>query len=318
MLLKVLVRTLLSSLLVAILASGAYAAPPRKDKAAAPGVPSPLVFPVVGEVSYTDDFGDARGQGSHEGNDLMAAKRSPVVAVEDGKVRVYAGSSRAGCMLYLYGASGTTYLYIHLNNDLTSANDNRGGCVNGVSYAPGLRDGQQVRAGQLIGYVGDSGDANGIASHLHFELHPGDGDAVSPFPYLETATRLLFAVPETASAKAREQAVGGLRLALYGSVTAFGSLPDGMPSVTVHVERVRVSTGGRGNTADLEVTVGVPDGAVLQEQTAKGRKDAALAPEAIVGDSVVLWTAPLALDLATQAGTPGSLLAVQALFRNAR
>ncbi|MEZ5099348.1 MAG: hypothetical protein R3C15_06005 [Thermoleophilia bacterium] len=57
---------------------------------------------------------------------------------------------------------------------------------------------------------------------------------------------------------------------------------------------------------------------MLQEQTAKGRRDAALAPDAIVGDEVVLWTAPLAGDLATQSAAPGTLIAIQALFRNGR
>ena len=50
-------------------------------------------------------------------------------------------------MLYLYGKSGTTYMYIHLNNDLTNRNDNRGKCVAGTAYAPGLKDGQTVAAG---------------------------------------------------------------------------------------------------------------------------------------------------------------------------
>ena len=93
----------------------------------------------------------------------MADWRAPVVAVEDGKVSFfYAGSSRGGCLLYLYGKSGTTYMYIHLNNDLTARSEDRGGCKEGVAYAPGLRDGQKVKAGQLLAYVGDSGDAEGI------------------------------------------------------------------------------------------------------------------------------------------------------------
>ena len=65
----------------------------------------------------------------------MAAKRSPVVAVESGRVVKYRRSSAAGCMLYLYGRSGTTYMYIHLNNDRTARNDDRGGCVKGVTFA---------------------------------------------------------------------------------------------------------------------------------------------------------------------------------------
>ena len=143
------------------------------------GVPK-LVFPIVGNASYEDDFGDPRGQGSHEGNDMMAPWKSSVVAVEAGRIKIWTSSSRAGCMLYLYGKSGTTYLYIHLNNDLAKyRNDNRRRRASqGVSYAPGLEDGaQDVAAGELIGFVGDSGDADGTDPHLHFELHPGDGAA---------------------------------------------------------------------------------------------------------------------------------------------
>ena len=165
--------------------AGAAAASPQK------GVPQ-LIFPVVGDTRYIDDFGAPRAGGAHEGNDLLATKKSPAVAVEAGKVKFWTTSANAGCMLYLYGDSGTTYLYIHLNNDLTMKNDNRGKCVAGTSYAPGLKSGARVAAGQLVGFVGDSGDADGIAAHLHFEVHPNDGRAVDPFPYLRKATHLLF------------------------------------------------------------------------------------------------------------------------------
>src|SRR6478609_2650935 len=154
--------------------------------------PDHIVFPVVGKVQYIDDFGAPRGGSPHQGNDLMAAKKSPAVAAEAGKVKYWTTSASAGCMLYLYGESGTTYQYIHLNNDLTSGNDNRGRCVAGTAYAPGLKDGATVQAGQAIGFVGDSGDANGIHPHLHFEVHPRDGAAVSPYPYLRKAVHLLF------------------------------------------------------------------------------------------------------------------------------
>src|SRR5579859_6975937 len=96
-------------------------------------------------------------------------------------------------MLYLYGKSGTTYLYIHLNNDLTDKHDNKGKCVAGTAYMTGLKDGATVQAGQQIGFVGDSGDAEGTY-HLHFEVHPNDGAAVSPFPYLQKAVHLLVPV----------------------------------------------------------------------------------------------------------------------------
>jgi Peptidase family M23 len=180
------VRRLFPIIFVFLLAlSASAAAAPNK------GVPR-LIFPVVGTVEYSDDFGDPRAGGTHQGNDILAARQAPAVAVEAGKVKFWTTSAQAGCMLYLYGASGTTYLYIHLNNDLTSHNDNRGSCVAGTSYAPGLKDGAHVAAGQLVGYVGDSGDANGIHPHLHFEVHPGDGAAVSPYAYLRKARPLLF------------------------------------------------------------------------------------------------------------------------------
>lgn len=151
-----------------------------------------LIFPIVGAVAFSDDWGAARWQGSHEGTDIMAPRRTIEVAAEPGKIKFWTSSASAGCMLYLYGKSGTTYLYIHLNNDVTKQNDNRGACVAGTAYANGLKDGAQVEAGQPIGYVGNSGDADSTPPHLHFEVHPNDGGAVNPYPYLKKAERLIF------------------------------------------------------------------------------------------------------------------------------
>jgi hypothetical protein len=177
-------RTTFALILMLAFAAGAAAAPRKQTPR--------LIFPVVGSATYTDDFGDARAGGTHEGIDILAARRAPAVAVEAGTVELWTTSSQAGCMLYLHGRSGTTYLYIHLNNDLTARNDNRGKCVGGTAYAPGLKSGKRVAAGELIAFVGDSGDANGIHPHLHFEVHPNDGAAVDPYPFLQKAQALLF------------------------------------------------------------------------------------------------------------------------------
>ena len=193
-------RSILLTLAAAMVFAATLFAGPALGRPSAHVAVPVLIFPIVGKVSYSDDFGDPRGQGVHEGNDILADRKAPVVAVEAGKVVFWTKSASAGCMLYLYGKSGTVYLYIHLNNDVTMRNDNRGTCVAGMSYAPGLTDGQEVKAGELIGYVGDSGDANGLHPHLHFELHPGGGNAVSPYRWLRAATPLTAPGQDAAAA----------------------------------------------------------------------------------------------------------------------
>jgi hypothetical protein len=150
----------------------------------------PIVFPLTGDYAYTNNYGDPRVNGSHAGIDIENVPwRNPVVAAEAGKIRWHTTSARAGCMLYLYGKSGTTYLYIHLNNDLTEKSEDSGGCKLGVAYS--VPDGAKVTAGEQIAWNGDSGDAEGN-HHLHFEVHPDDGADVNPMPYLNAAERLLF------------------------------------------------------------------------------------------------------------------------------
>jgi hypothetical protein len=243
--------------------------------AAGNGVP-PLLFPVVGPVTYTNDFGQARPGGTHQGNDLLGTKRAPVVAVEEGTVEFWTTSANAGCMLYLHGASGTMYEYIHLNNDLTPGNDNKGKCVAGVSYAPGLVDGQHVDAGQFIGYLGDSGDANGIHPHLHFEVHPGGGKAVAPFPYLKKAAQLLAPAPPPGkpfTLKLTGTVVAATPVDLTLNVTSLASWPS-------HVKQTKLSR---------VITL------------------AATAPTVTVGQKVVVWTLPVAGTIAAISGAPGSL-----------
>ena len=146
-------------------------------------------------------------------------------------------SAHAGCMLYLHGDSGTTYDYIHLNNDLTAGNDNKGKCVAGTAYAKGLVDGQHVEAAQPVGYVGDSGDANGIHPHLHFEVHPHDGKAVSPFPFLKKAQHLLFAAPPGAE----------VSVALKGTLLTADGVALGRPGR--HAPRLDRTAGREGEPA---------------------------------------------------------------------
>lgn len=262
--------------------------------AAAPKVPEHIIFPVVGKVQYTDDFGAPRGGGAHQGNDLMAAKRSPAVAAEAGRVKYWTTSAAAGCMLYLYGESGTMYYYIHLNNDLTAKNDNRGKCVKGVAYA--VSNGSRVAAGQQVGYVGDSGDANGIHAHLHFEVHPGGGRAVSPYPYLQKAYKLLFT------------AKTGTPFALTLKGTVVSATVD---SLVVNVATSQAWPSNFTQTKlNRAITVAVPETTMIQSLGPTGVLRAVSSVSlAQRGSKVVVWTQPAPATLKAQRGDDGALAA---------
>jgi hypothetical protein len=282
-------RTTARGVLLLLCICGAAVAAAFASAAPAAKLPQ-LVFPVLGPVTYTNDFGDARAGGGHQGNDLMAAKRSLALAAEGGTVKFWTTSAQAGCMLYLYGDSGTMYLYIHLNNDVTTGNDNRGSCVAGTAYAPGMKSGDRVSAGQPVGFVGDSGDANGIEPHLHFEVHPGDGAAVSPFKFLNRGYRLLFAAPR----------VGETALWLKGSVLA-----QLAQAFKVQVSSLGVrATGLKLNGISRPVSLGVSPATVIESLAG-----------VVTGDKrATIWTeiAPVTLD--AQLGKPGALTAQRVLL----
>src|SRR5207245_39406 len=126
-------RCALVALLLLLGPASLAAAPPKGS-----GVPR-LIFPVVGPALYTDDFGQPRAGGPHQGNDLLATRRQLAVAVEPGTVSFWTTSAGAGCMLYLHGDSGTTYEYIHLNNDLTADDVALGVQVQTLRVSTGLR-----------------------------------------------------------------------------------------------------------------------------------------------------------------------------------
>ncbi len=235
-------------ILVAGIAASVLAAP--ASSGLEQGVPR-FVFPLVAKTGLWDNYGDPRPNGRHAGIDMENPWRAPVVAVEDGRVE-YSDSNLGGCMLYLHGRSGTMYVYIHLNNDLTPRNDNKGGCVEDVAFA--VPDGAKVTAGQQVGWNGDSGDASGNP-HLHFEVHPNGGADVSPFRHLKRASKPLFA--------ARRGAV--FSLGLRGSLTAAGG-----GTATLEVDRVRQYPGGRwldidGRPLELTVPLGVEMAASLDQ-----------------------------------------------------
>ena len=293
------VRTTARGLLLTAIALLCFAGAAAASPAAA--VPR-LVFPVLGEATYTDDFGDPRGQGRHEGIDMLAPRRALVLAAEAGTVKFHTTSSRAGCMLYLDGRSGTEYLYIHLNNDLTDGNDNQGRCVQGVAYAKGLKDGAKVSAGEVIAYVGDSGDADGIHPHLHFEVHPNGGVAANPYPHLNKARRLLFAAPTGST----------FTLALTGTVAnAAGE------DLHVAVDQVRQWPGGRKvKLAGQKVPVTVPETASIEGNGPDTALSAYPSLSLLTkGLTVTVWTEPAKVTFAALAGAKGTLAASRVVVK---
>ncbi|MGH8953267.1 MAG: M23 family metallopeptidase, partial [Acidimicrobiia bacterium] len=174
------------SLLVVVLALAVPMLPAPTATAQTAGEVYPIVFPIDGGgYEITDSFGDARDGHSHAGVDIMAdAKGQPVVAAADGTVK-WIGSDC--CYLAIEHPDGWETWYIHLNNDTQNPDGSYSDDGLGNGIAEGIAVGTTVEAGQLIGYTGDSGNAEGSQPHLHFEIRQPDDVPIDPYPSLLAA-----------------------------------------------------------------------------------------------------------------------------------
>ncbi|MBD8634960.1 M23 family metallopeptidase [Stenotrophomonas sp. CFBP 13725] len=158
-------------------------APPVASPSAMPP-PAPvasgsgLLLPVQGiqPSQLQDTFTDARSEGRvHDAIDIMAAEGTPVLAVADGQVEKLFDSDKGGLTMYQFDPDGVhCYYYAHLQR-----------------YADGLAEKKQIKRGEVIGYVGSTGNANKDAPHLHFEIHLlgpekqwWKGESINPYPLL--------------------------------------------------------------------------------------------------------------------------------------
>lgn len=127
-------------------------------------------FPVAGPANYRDDWLDPRFGPPfhlHQGTDIFAERGTPVISPADGTVRFEEGGL-GGRAVYVTAADGTYYYMAHVNG-----------------YERSLYAGAPVSQGQVVAYVGNTGNAEGGAPHLHFEIHPGGGAATNPKPILD-------------------------------------------------------------------------------------------------------------------------------------
>lgn len=196
--------------------------------AAVTTIPMPVLFG-VGLNNISPNFGDPRSGGrTHEGEDIMAVKGTPVVSPTDAVVLRIAVQTLAGNYVTTANPGGEIFEYIHLDR-----------------FAEGLTEGMVLAKGALIGYVGNTGNASGGAAHLHFEVRDKSGDPIDPFPRLtseltlqEKITYLSQTLTQTSDPKAlAELLVMNFRSTFASALIANITLPqqiiDALATVSV-------------------------------------------------------------------------------------
>jgi hypothetical protein len=192
---------------------------PLPDETAQPLPDGPLrtiAFPVLGPVQYSNDWGQCRAGCArrHEGTDLIGVRMQPLLAAVDGTItRIrHENVGTAGTTITVTGADGWYYNYFHLNNDTPGTDDGAAG--HEWQVPPHLTVGSRVRAGQVIAYMGDSGNAEGSVPHLHFEIRTPDRIPVNPYHSLVAAQGRETCAPVDAARTFSENAAALSRAAV--------------------------------------------------------------------------------------------------------
>lgn len=185
----VLRRTVLFVAVVTVLGALMVGAGANFDDPTLQGPSRAITFPVIGKVSYNDTYGAPRAGHTHEGQDLMGVKMQLLVAATSGTVtRLTIPEASYGYSLVITDDEGWSYHYLHINNDTPDTDD--GLAPLEYVFAPGLKLGSRVNAGQFVAYMGDSGNAEATAPHVHFEMHDPTGVPVNPYAALVAAAKL--------------------------------------------------------------------------------------------------------------------------------
>jgi murein DD-endopeptidase MepM/ murein hydrolase activator NlpD len=167
----------------------ARSVPPAYEPTPNAGSARTIVFPVLGPVAYADGWMDSRdgGRRLHEGTDIVGVQMQPILAAVDGEITRLQPESMGirGVAITIRDSEGWRYNYFHDNNDTPGTDD--GQATSAFRLAPGLAVGSQVVAGQIIAYMGDSGNAEDSVTHLHFEFRDPSGIARPSYWSLRSA-----------------------------------------------------------------------------------------------------------------------------------
>ena len=190
-----LLAPLLAALLVVVPVAGSAAPADAGSKQ----ITLPIHADHVDQVRWTDTWGAARSGGrSHIGVDILGPKMVPLVAAADSEVTWGRFDNDRGTIVRLRDTDGWEYQYIHLNNDTPGTDDGNASCRQALAEklcatldGTRLRSGVSFAAGEFIGFLGDSGNAEWTAPHLHFEIYQPDGAGgvvpVNPTPFVDSA-----------------------------------------------------------------------------------------------------------------------------------